>query len=137
MATRRVDTDSVDERLVVDVDTAVTVDELVARAAGARRVRIQVPSFTDGRVFSQVRALSETSTFDGEVEVHGDLLPDQLPLLEQYGVADIVLENGMDAADRPGYIRVAYRERLLRTMSSPRADTESMESDTLEKGVTR
>ena len=99
---------------VLEVDTAVGVADLLERAAGAGRVRIHVPQFTDGRVFSQVRALRESAAFDGVIEVHGDLLPDQVTLLERYGVRNVALENGMNADDRPRYVTGAYRERRLK-----------------------
>ncbi len=102
---------------VVEIDTAFDVHELIERAAGAERVRIQVPSFTDGRVFSQVRALVESASFDGVIEVRGDLLPDQVTLLERYGIRDVVLDNGMSADDRPRYLNGAYRERRLASIA--------------------
>lgn len=108
------------ERESVDVDTSVDVHELVRRSAGAARVRIRVPVFTDGRVFSQVRALVESDVFDGVIEVRGDLLPDQVTLLERYGVREVWLENGMSKDDQPRYLTGAYRERRLADGASGR-----------------
>lgn len=101
------------EESVLHVDTGVAVEEVLRQSIGVERVRIHVPSFTDGRVFSLVRALVEAQHFHGVIEVHGDLLPDQVPLLERYGVHAIELENGMNIEDRPRFITGAWRERRL------------------------
>ncbi len=98
---------------VIEVDTTVAVAELLERAAQAARVVIRVAAFTDGRFFSQVRALSESREFTGAIEVRGDLLPDQAELLARYGVTEVILENGLDLADRPRFINAAWRERRL------------------------
>lgn len=99
--------------LVIEVDTTVAVAELLERAAHAARVVIRVAAFTDGRFFSQVRALAESREFSGAIEVRGNLLPDQAQLLARYGVCEVVLENGLDLADRPRFINDAWRERRL------------------------
>jgi uncharacterized protein (DUF934 family) len=98
---------------ILRVDTTVAVDEVLRQSIGLECVRIHVPSFTDGRVFSLVRALFESPHFKGAIEVHGDLLPDQVPLLQRYGVHAIELENGMDIEDRPRFITGAWREQRL------------------------
>ncbi|MCZ7599046.1 MAG: DUF934 domain-containing protein [Gammaproteobacteria bacterium] len=62
---------------MIEVDTTVAVAELLERAAHAARVVIRVAAFTDGRFFSQVRALAESREFSGAIEVRGNLLPDR------------------------------------------------------------
>lgn len=106
-------TDPADDAVILRVDTDLDVDTLTERAAGVDEVRIHVTAFTDGRFFSQVRALVESPSFRGRIAVHGDLLPDQIGLLERYGVDDITLENGLRAEDRPRFLAGAYRERRL------------------------
>lgn len=97
---------------LLNIDTALPVAELLRLAKADSQIAIHVPSFSDGRVFSQVRALSECPWFRGRVTVHGDLLPEQADLLSYFGVVDVVLCNGLDLADRPTVpVRGSYRER--------------------------
>lgn len=50
------------------------------------RVIIEIETFTDGRVFGLARLLRDRLGFDGELQVSGDFLPDQLSFLERCGV---------------------------------------------------
>ena len=48
-------------------------------------IALVVDSFSDGRVFTLARQLRQMG-FEGRLEVVGDLLPDQLPMLLEAGV---------------------------------------------------
>jgi len=48
-------------------------------------IALVVASFSDGRVFTVARQLRQIG-FEGRLEVVGDLLPDQLPMLFESGV---------------------------------------------------
>jgi uncharacterized protein (DUF934 family) len=52
----------------------------------ADRVVIDIETFTDGRVFGLARLLRDRIGFDGDLEVSGDFLPDQISFLERCGV---------------------------------------------------
>ena len=60
-------------------------------------IALVVDSFSDGRVFTLARQLRQMG-FKGRLEVVGDLLPDQLPMLLEAGVD--VLEIGAQHARR-------------------------------------
>ena len=52
----------------------------------AERIVIEIATFTDGRVFGLARLLRDKIGFDGDLEVSGDFLPDQISFLERCGV---------------------------------------------------
>ncbi|KAA3625404.1 MAG: DUF934 domain-containing protein [Proteobacteria bacterium] len=101
------------QQTTMEVDTELPIPDLLARAADVARVVIRVASLTDGRVFSQVRALIDDPSFAGAIEVRGDLLPEQGEILSRYGVSEVVLENGLDLDDGAGYLRQADYGNIL------------------------
>ena len=66
---------------ISDVTALALLDAWLAEAA----IRLVVASFSDGRVFTLARQLRQIG-FKGRLEVVGDLLPDQLPMLLEAGV---------------------------------------------------
>ena len=52
----------------------------------ADRIVIDIETFTDGRVFGLARLLRDRLGFEGDLEVSGDFLPDQISFLERCGV---------------------------------------------------
>ncbi|MEM9170247.1 MAG: DUF934 domain-containing protein [Pseudomonadota bacterium] len=50
---------------------------------------VHVPTFKDGRAYSQVRRLREQYGFDGVVRVRGDVLRDQVQFMARVGVTAV------------------------------------------------
>ncbi|WP_404990366.1 DUF934 domain-containing protein [Burkholderia pseudomultivorans] len=94
----------------------------------SRRLRIdlQFPSFTDGRAYSQAYLLRKRFGFAGDLRATGDVLVDQLLLMERTGFSSAVLGDGTDIEDArrqldrfPGfYQRDARTERPQRDATS-------------------
>ena len=75
-------------RLRVSWQEWQTLHAVVTRAqpaAGPYHVTV-VETFTDGRVFGLARLLRDRLGFEGDLEVSGDFLPDQISFLERCGV---------------------------------------------------
>lgn len=89
-----------------DVTLTIANDEelaqFAARIAAASRIDLQFPAFTDGRAYSQAYLLRRRFGFAGDLRATGEVLVDQLLLMERTGFSSAVLsENAdMDAAHR-------------------------------------
>lgn len=68
-------------------------DRDLAAAAQAPIVVITLPAFTDGRAYSLARRLREHHAFTGELRAAGDVLLDQIPLLERCGFSSFEVTN--------------------------------------------
>ena len=69
------------DKPVSDVKSLSMLDAWLVEPA----IALVVASFSDGRVFTLARQLRQMG-FEGRLEVVGDLLPDQLPMLLEAGV---------------------------------------------------
>ena len=67
-------------RQVSEVTSLSTLNAWLAEPV----IALVVASFSDGRVFTVARQLRQMG-FEGRLEVVGDLLPDQLPMLFESG----------------------------------------------------
>ncbi|MDR0244124.1 MAG: DUF934 domain-containing protein [Burkholderia sp.] len=85
-------------------DTTLTIgnDEelppLAAHIAQATRIDLQFPSFTDGRAYSQAYLLRKRYGFTGDLRATGEVLVDQLLLMERTGFSSAVLGDDTDIA---------------------------------------
>ncbi|WP_423763184.1 DUF934 domain-containing protein [Burkholderia sp. NLJ2] len=100
---------------------------LAARIAQAARIDLQFPSFTDGRAYSQAYLLRKRFGFAGDLRATGDVLIDQLLLMERTGFSSAVLGDDTDIAaarrqlDRfPGFYQ---RDARTEAPASPREIT--------------
>ncbi|MBN8556571.1 MAG: DUF934 domain-containing protein [Proteobacteria bacterium] len=66
--------------------------------AGAERIELQFPKFTDGRAYSQALLLRRRYKFTGDIRATGDVLIDQLVHMHRSGFSSAVLAEGVDAA---------------------------------------
>jgi uncharacterized protein (DUF934 family) len=74
-------------RVTVVVTTDLPLDHpQLASLRGVDRIVIDIETFTDGRVFGLARLLRDDIGFEGDLEVSGDFLPDQISFLERCGV---------------------------------------------------
>ncbi|RQR41404.1 MULTISPECIES: DUF934 domain-containing protein [unclassified Burkholderia] len=71
---------------------------LAARIAQAARIDLHFPSFTDGRAYSQAYLLRKRFGFAGDLRATGDVLIDQLLLMERTGFSSAVLGADADVA---------------------------------------
>ncbi|WP_175730137.1 DUF934 domain-containing protein [Burkholderia ambifaria] len=72
---------------------------LAARIAQAARIDLHFPSFTDGRAYSQAYLLRKRFGFAGDLRATGDVLIDQLLLMERTGFSSAVLGADADPED--------------------------------------
>ncbi|MBN3799386.1 DUF934 domain-containing protein [Burkholderia sp. Ac-20392] len=69
---------------------------LAGQIAQAARIDLAFPSFTDGRAYSQAYLLRKRHGFTGDLRATGDVLVDQLLLMERTGFSSAVLGDGTD-----------------------------------------
>jgi uncharacterized protein (DUF934 family) len=87
-----------DESLKVLV-LANDVDPETVSLDGVDRIELSFPKFTDGRAYSQAFHLRRRLGFRGDIRATGDVLVDQLVLMERTGFTSAVLKEGKDPAD--------------------------------------
>jgi len=70
--------------------------------AGVDRIDLHFPKFTDGRAYSQAFLLRRRLGFKGELRATGDVLVDQLQLMQRSGFDSAVLraDQSLAAAER-------------------------------------
>jgi uncharacterized protein (DUF934 family) len=75
---------------------------LQADIANATVIDLHFPKFTDGRAYSQAALIRKRLGFKGELRATGDVLVDQLQLMQRTGFSTAVLRDGqsMAAAER-------------------------------------
>ena len=79
---------------------AETIEDLREDLALLSMVVIEMNPFTDGRSFTQIRALREHLGFRGEIRVLGDFLRDQMFFLHRLGANAFEFAHGTDLKDR-------------------------------------
>ena len=69
---------------------------------GIERIDLHFPKFTDGRAYSQAFLLRRRLGFTGELRATGDVLVDQLQLMQRSGFDSAVLraDQSLAAAER-------------------------------------
>jgi len=83
-------------KLGLRLDCGDQVDALVEDLDQFALIAINFPKFGDGRGFSTARLLRERYGYARELRAIGELLPDQLPLLERCGFDAFSLPDGKD-----------------------------------------
>ena len=81
---------------------------LKADIAKAAVIDLHFPKFTDGRAYSQAALIRKRLGFKGELRATGDVLVDQLQLMQRTGFSTAVLRDGQ---------RMAAAERMLALFS--------------------
>ncbi len=79
-------------RLRNDTEPAEIADQLAAWPA----IAIEFPKYTDGRGYSLARLLRQRYGYVGELRAVGDVLHDQLSLMERCGFDTFELKAGKD-----------------------------------------
>jgi len=91
--------------LGIRIPNTLPTAEIGAEAARFGLIAVNFPSFGDGRAFSQARVLRDRYGFKGELRATGNVLRDQLLILQRCGVDAFELperaiaENWMAALD--------------------------------------
>jgi len=87
-------------------------DPRVLALDGVTRIDLNFPKFTDGRAYSQAFLLRRRLGFRGELRATGDVLVDQLQLMQRSGFDSAVLraDQSLDSARRQlGYFSDFYQ----------------------------
>lgn len=82
---------------VLRLEPADDPAKVADRLAGAARVEVNFPRFTDGRGYSIARLLRERHGYTGELRAVGDVQRDQLFYLSRCGFDAFLLREGEDA----------------------------------------
>lgn len=84
------------------VELANDADPRMLALEGVARIDLSFPKFTDGRAYSQAFLLRRRLGFKGELRATGDVLIDQLQLMQRSGFDTAVLraDQNLDSAQR-------------------------------------
>ena len=90
-------------RIVLQIANDADVLALAAEGAlqGVTCIELNFPKFTDGRAYSQAMLLRRRLGFAGELRATGDVLIDQLLLMQRSGFTSAVLAAGVNAEAAP------------------------------------
>ncbi|MBK9440299.1 MAG: DUF934 domain-containing protein [Comamonadaceae bacterium] len=94
------------------IELANDADPRVLALNGVARIDLNFPKFTDGRAYSQAFLLRRRLGFKGELRATGDVLIDQLQLMQRSGFDTAVLraDQNLDSAQRQlGYFNHFYQ----------------------------
>ena len=80
------------------IELANDADPRSLTLAGVDRIDLNFPKFTDGRAYSQAFLLRRRLGFQGELRATGDVLPDQLQLMQRSGFDSAVLRADQNLA---------------------------------------
>jgi uncharacterized protein (DUF934 family) len=80
------------------LEMANDADPRTVTLDGVDRIELNFPKFTDGRAYSQAFLLRRRLGFQGELRATGDVLPDQLQLMQRSGFDSAVLRPDQDLA---------------------------------------
>jgi uncharacterized protein (DUF934 family) len=83
---------------MLTIENDADLKPLAARIAAAVRIDLQFPAFTDGRAYSQAYLLRKRFAYEGDLRATGDVLIDQLLLMERTGFSSAVLNEDADMA---------------------------------------
>jgi uncharacterized protein (DUF934 family) len=102
----------------IDVPSSIDPEQLIGLASGVAAVRIEFPSFADGRGFSLAAQLRRAG-FDGLLRARGHLISDQYPMAVRSGFDEVEISNALLArqpvelwAEALRRVESTYFERL-------------------------
>jgi uncharacterized protein (DUF934 family) len=72
------------------------IDPLTVALEGVNCIELDFPKFSDGRAFSQAFMLRRRRGFTGDLRATGDVLVDQLVLMQRSGFTSAVLRADQD-----------------------------------------
>ncbi|MEM7319450.1 MAG: DUF934 domain-containing protein [Pseudomonadota bacterium] len=89
--------DAANDVVALDVSSDTDPDDLADRLSGVKLVRVDFPSFADGRGFTIARTL-RLKGFTGRLRAKGHVLADQYAMARRSGFDEIEIDN--DLAER-------------------------------------
>jgi uncharacterized protein (DUF934 family) len=84
------------DKLGVRIDPTDDVSPLAEHLDALGIVAVNFPKFADGRGYSKARMLRDRHGYKGELRAVGDVLPDQLYLMQRCGIDAFALKDGKD-----------------------------------------
>jgi uncharacterized protein (DUF934 family) len=87
-----------DSSQALHIDNDADPIALQADIAKAAVIDLHFPKFTDGRAYSQAALIRKRLGFSGELRATGDVLVDQLQLMQRSGFDTAVLREGQSMA---------------------------------------
>ena len=104
----------------LDVPSDTDADDLLARIAGVQMIRIDFPSFADGRGFSLARLL-RLNGYRGRLRARGHVIADQYAMARRAGFDEVEISDDLAARQpEPQWLARAnwqdhdYQSRLKR-----------------------
>lgn len=76
----------------LDVDGDTDINLIIDKLAGITMIRINFPSFADGRGFTLARQL-RLNGFTGRLRAHGDLISDQYAMARRAGFNEVEIDR--------------------------------------------
>lgn len=80
-------------RVGVFVDPADVADDVLSGLVTAPLIVIDFPKFTDGRGYSVARTLRDRLGYAGDLRANGDVLIDQVPLMQRCGFTSFIVRH--------------------------------------------
>ncbi|MFK7751260.1 MAG: DUF934 domain-containing protein [Sedimentitalea sp.] len=88
--------DTANDVAALDVAPDADPDQLIARAQNAAIIRIQFPSFADGRGFTLARRLRQAG-YTGRLRAAGHVLADQYAMARRSGFDEVEIDAALAA----------------------------------------
>lgn len=99
MTQAQADTDADTATRIVTLPNDADVHAHADAIANAQRVELHFPAFTDGRAYSQAYLIRRRLGFRGDLRATGDVLADQLRMMERSGFSSAVLAEDVSLDD--------------------------------------
>ncbi len=88
--------DAANDVVALDVTSDTDPDDLVDRLGGVKMVRVDFPSFADGRGFTIARTL-RLKGFTGRLRAKGHVLADQYAMARRSGFDEVEIDHALAA----------------------------------------
>jgi uncharacterized protein (DUF934 family) len=86
--------DAANDVVALDVPSDTNPDELIDRVGAAKMVRVDFPSFADGRGFTIARTL-RLKGFTGRLRARGHVLADQYAMARRSGFDEVEIDQDL------------------------------------------
>lgn len=87
-------TEAANDVVALDVPSDADPDDLAGRLAGVRMVRVDFPSFADGRGFTIARTL-RLKGYSGRLRARGHVLADQYAMARRAGFDEVEIDDAL------------------------------------------
>ena len=83
-------------KVAVILDNTLDVEDHAPLLQAVPLICLVFPAYTDGRAYTQARQLRQFCDYQGEIRATGDVLIDQLPLMQRCGIDSFELRDDQD-----------------------------------------